>query len=82
MRVQALAVCERQLAKKLSDLTIFSRPESHVPVIWHHAISQGLNSHPICRINDRPLERLTISIVLKDLATRISTVKYVKDESA
>src|SRR6266545_4994884 len=72
----------RHALHKSTELCILRRPQHHVPVIRHDAVSQDSNSDPICSLNDHPLERLIVSIVFKDPTTCISAIKYVEDESA
>ena len=68
---------EREPAKKLGHLTVFLRPQNHVPVIGHQTISQQPDRRAAHRCDHNPLERGVIFGLVKKFIAPVGAVKSV-----
>jgi hypothetical protein len=82
MSVPSVDVGRRQPLHEPRQLAVFPRPQQHVPVVGHQAISQQSNGHRLQRRFQDPLEGGVVGIVGKQFPAVIPTVETVEYHAA
>ena len=81
MRVPTLRVRQCKPADKLRQLSLVSRPDEQVPMVWQEAIGQKSSFAPLHGLGENFLERIEVRIVVEHGHARIAAVQNVIDES-
>src|SRR5262249_22720786 len=78
----ALGVGQRQPADQPREFAILPRPNHQVPMIGHEAIGQQPSLRALHGLEQDPLKRLVVSLVIEDAHPRIGPIEHVIHETA